>query len=81
MGVLENGDAVKLLKNPEFVDELVAKICGDPQLLTELADELADTLENAMKQDGVLRKKILTSMSGSETFRRHVAEELARKLG
>ena len=81
MGFLKDGDAVKLLQNSEFVNEVVAKVLGDPQMISDLADEVADQLEDVLDADGKVRDMILASASGNDQFRSQVIEKLSRKLG
>ena len=81
MGFLRDGDAVKLLQNSEFVDEIIAKVLSDPRAISDLADEVADQLEDALDENGNVKDMILSAASGNDDFRARVIEKLSQKLG
>ena len=81
MGLLEDGTAAKILQDPKIADDIALRLSSDPEVVAELADELADVLEDAIKEDDGLRQKILLSMSGNVTFRRRLLQEVSKKLG
>ena len=80
MGFLQEGDAEKFLKNSKIVDEIVNNVVKDPRMINDLADEVADQLEDLIEEDGGLMNKILSAASESKEFRNRVVKELAAKL-
>ena len=81
MGFLQEGDAEKFLKQSKIVDEIVSNVVKDPRMVTDLADEVADQLEDLIEEDGGLMNKILAAASENKEFRSRVVKQLSTKLG
>lgn len=80
MGFLKKGDAQKYLRDSNLFDDIVNRVVTDPKMLTDLADEVADHLEDILEDDGAIRDRILAAAVGSEEFRNRVVEKLSTKL-
>ncbi|MCH7685146.1 MAG: hypothetical protein IH899_00435 [Planctomycetes bacterium] len=80
MGFLQEGDAEKFLKNSKIVDEIVNNVVKDPRMVNDLADEVADQLEDLIEEDGGLMNKILSAASENKEFRNRVVKQLSTKL-
>ena len=80
MGQLSEDNARKLLNNPRLADEMISRLSKDPEFLADIADELADALEDAIKEDDGLRRKLLASISRNKAFRRRVSQEVAQNI-
>ena len=80
MGFLQEGDAEQFLKKSKFVDEIVNKFVKDPRMINDLADEVADQLEDLIEEDGGLMNKILSAASENKEFRNRVVKQLSTKL-
>lgn len=81
MGFLQEGDAEKFLKSSKIVDEIVNNVVKDPRMVNDLADEVADQLEDLIEEDGGLMNKILSAASENKEFRNRVVKQLSTKLG
>lgn len=81
MSFLKEGDGQKIFQDPEMVDQIVAELSREPKLLSELADNLADALEETIKEDSVWRQKILSAIAGNDAIRSRVAHEISQKYG
>ena len=80
MGFLQEGDAEKFLKSSKIVDEIVNNVVKDPRMVNDLADEVADQLEDLIEEDGGLMNKILSAASENKEFRNRVVKQLSTKL-
>ena len=81
MGFLQEGDAERFLKSSKIVDEIVNNVVKDPRMVNDLADEVADQLEDLIEEDGGLMNKILAAASENKEFRNRVVKQLSTKLG
>ncbi len=80
MGFFQEGDAEKFLKNSKIVDEIVSNVVKDSRMINDLADEVADQLEDLIEEDGGLMNKILSAASENKEFRNRVVKQLSTKL-
>ena len=80
MGFLQDGDAENFLKKSKILDEIVANVVKDPELSNDLADEVADQLEELIEDNGALKTKILSAVSERKEFRNRVVKQLSESL-
>ena len=80
MGFLNEGDAEKFLVDANLVDEIAGMVLSDKKLACDLADEMADQLEDVIGQDSTFMDKILSAAVDNDNFRQRVVQRVAAKL-
>ncbi len=78
---LSKADILKLLKDETLVDEVVKKVIEDPDVLADLAEDLAGEIADYLEDDPAIRQKLIDAAIGSPDFRKKVIKELADELG
>lgn len=78
---VNTADVMKLLQDEKLVDEVVAKVVDDPEVLDDLAENIADELSDYLEDDPVIRQKIISAAVGSPGFRKRIVKELADEIG
>ncbi len=80
MGYLEKEDVTGLLENQEFVDEVVRAVAEDPEAMDTLAEEIADSLDDAFEDNQTVRRKLVEAALATPEFRKRVAKKLVAEL-
>ena len=80
MGYLEKEDVTGLLENQEFVDEIVRAVAEDPEAMDTLAEEIADSLDDAFEDNQTVRRKLVEAALATPEFRKRVARKLVAEL-
>lgn len=81
MGFLKDGDIAGLLENQEFMEEVVGAITEDSEVMGDMAEEVAASLEGAIKEDASLRRKLVEGAMTSPEFKKRIAKKLVAELG
>lgn len=80
MGILDDADVRKLLQDQELMDDIIAKVVADPRVLDELANDIADELEDILEDDPTFQQKVLEAAMKSPEFKERVVTELIREM-
>lgn len=77
MGVgIEKADIRRLLQDEALIDEVVKKALDDPEIVDNLASDVADELSDELGDDPELRKKIIGKASKGDAFKKRVIKKL-----
>jgi len=74
---ISKADVQKLLQNDKLVDEVVKKVVEDPEVLKDLAEEVAEQISDYIEEDPAIRQKVIKAALGSPGFKQRVIKELA----
>ncbi len=80
MGFIEESDVRQMLKEDGLVDEIVSSLVEDPKVLAELADDVADELEDLLEDDPTFRKKIIEAATANPVFKQNVIDALVAEI-
>ena len=80
MGLIEKDDLRALLKDQDLIDEIVAKVIEDPEVLDSLAEDIADDLEDLLEDDPGFKRKVLETAMASPEFKRRIVSELIKEM-
>lgn len=80
MGMVAEADVRTLLQDQEFIDDVVAKVIADPKVLDELAEDIADELEDILEDDPTFKQKVIEAAMASPEFKQRVVTELIREM-
>ncbi len=77
---LSQADIQSVLKDETLVNDVVKKVIEDPEVLADLAEDLADEIAEQLEDDPVIRQKLITAAIKSPDFKNRVIRELADEL-
>jgi len=74
-------EAMKLLQDENFVKEVISKVVENPEVLDELAKDVADELADIIEDDPTIKKKIIDAAITNPDFKKRIVKELIDELG
>lgn len=80
MGFVEESDVRQLLTDETLVDDIITGLVNDPDVLQELAEDVADELEDLLEDDPTFRKKIVDAAISNPDFKKSVIQELISEM-
>lgn len=80
MGFVEESDVRQLLNDESLVDDIIAALVSDPKVLQELAEDVADELEDLLEDDPMFRKKIVDEAISNPEFKKSVIQQLISEM-
>ena len=80
MGMVAEADVRTLLQDQSFIDDIVTKVIADPKVLDELAEDIADELEDILEDDPTFKQKVIEAAMTSPEFKQRVVTELIREM-
>ena len=80
MGFVEESDVRQLLTDETLVDDIIAALVNDPNVLQELAEDVADELEDLLEEDPTFRKKIVDEAISNPEFKKSVIQQLITEM-
>ncbi|MBS1259516.1 MAG: hypothetical protein MAG551_02588 [Candidatus Scalindua arabica] len=80
MGWINKEQARQMLEDESLVDEIVAAVVSDKKVLQELAEDVADELEDILEDDPTFRGKVIEVASADPAFKKSVTEELIAQM-
>ena len=85
MGFVEKEDVQRLLQDEKFIDEIINQVVNNPEvsdLLAEsIADELSKILENDVRFNKKIRKKLIDIVVANEEFKKRIVKDLIEEIG
>jgi len=78
---VDTADVMKLLQDEKLVDEVVKKVVDDPEVLDELAEDIADEMSDYLEDDPAIKQKIINAALGNADFKKRVLKELVDETG
>ncbi|MCH7732538.1 MAG: hypothetical protein IIB44_08505 [Candidatus Marinimicrobia bacterium] len=80
MGFIEESDVRQMLSDETLVDEIITALVSDPGVLKELAEDVADELEDLLEEDPNFRKKIVEEAISNPEFKKSVIQQLVAEM-
>ncbi len=74
-----NEDVRRLLQDKKFMDQVIAKVCDDPESLEDLAEDVADEISDHLEDDPAIRQKLVSTALRTPGFKSKVAKRLSQK--
>lgn len=78
---ISSADVLTLLKDDKLVDEVVKKVVDDPEVLDDLAEDVADKISDYLEDDPAIRQKIINAAIGNADFKKRIVKELVDEIG
>ncbi len=60
--------------------EIIDKVLSDPEVVKELAEDIADELASVLKDDPSFRQKLLGAAAKNAKFKQKLLEEVAGEI-
>jgi len=80
MGFITDSDVKKLTEDRELMAEVAKAIVQDPEAMDNLADDIADKLEDELGDNPELRKQIVDAGVANPEFKKRIVKKLADEL-
>lgn len=74
-------DVLNLLQDEKLIDEVVKKIVDDPDVLDELAGNIADEISDYLQDDAAIKQKIINAALVNPDFKKRIVKELVDEIG
>ncbi len=69
-----------LLQDEEFTNEVIQQAVASPEVVENLAAEIADELSDFMEDDPQFRSRLVTEALKRDDFRQHVIDKLVEEI-
>ena len=80
MGLIQESDVERLLRDEKLMDQVAAGLVEDSQTMDTLADDIADKVQDAMEDDPELRQRIISAAISNEAFKKRLVAKLINEL-
>ena len=80
MGLIQESDVGMLFKDKALMDEIVAGLVSDPDTMDQLAEDIADKVQDALEDDSDMRQRLLTAAVSNDVFKRKLISKLIDEL-
>ena len=80
MGLIQDSDVGMLFKDKALMDEIVAGLVEDPDTMDQLAEDIADKVQDALEDDSDMRQRLLTAAVSNDVFKRKLISKLIDEL-
>lgn len=77
---IEIEDVRNLMEDNKFMDAVVAQVLQNKEAVDDLAEDVADALEDAFGEDETFRQKLIAGAMGDKEFREKVTHALVAEL-
>ncbi len=74
-------EIVTLLEDEEFVNEVIERALASPEVVDDLAEDLASSLSDVFEDDPRIQRQLLTKALEGDGFKRRVIQQLIEELG
>ncbi len=74
-------DAVNFMQDETFLDEVISHIVDDPEVMDELASDMAGEIASLLEDDPSFKKKLLVAAMGSVEFKKRITKSLVEEMG
>ncbi len=75
-----DSEVSNLLQDEDFVSEVIERALASPEVLDDLAEEIADDLSDLIEDDPRIRDQFLTQAFEHDGFKDRVIEKLIDEL-
>ncbi len=69
-----------LLQDEKFVNEVIGQALESPDVMDELAEDIAEDLSDVIEDDPRLQRQLLTQAMNKEGFKNQVIQKLVEEL-
>lgn len=76
-----NEDVRRLLQDKKFMDQVIAKVCDDPESLEDLAEDVADEISDQLEDDPAVKQRIYSAAFKTPGFKSKVIKRLTQEVG
>ena len=80
MGLIQESDVERLLRDEKLMDQVAAALVEDSATMDSLADDIADKVQDAMEDDPELRQRIISAAISNEAFKKRLVSKLINEL-
>lgn len=80
MGFIEESDVRTLLQDPKLMSEIAAAVVDDPEVMDDIAKDIADKLSDELEDCPELRKQIVELAVASSDFKKKIIRKLVTDL-
>ncbi len=80
MGLIQEADVGMLLHDEKLMDQVVNGLVEDTETMDNLADEIANKVQEALGEDPELRQRLITSAMSSDAFKQKLVSKLIAGL-
>jgi hypothetical protein len=78
---INKADVLNLLQDEKLIDDVVKRVVDDPEVLDDLAEEIADEMSDYLEDDPVVKQKIINAALGNADFKKRIVKELVDEIG
>lgn len=78
---INKADVLNLLQDEKLIDNVVKRVVDDPEVLDDLAGEIADEMSDYLEDDPAIKQKIISAALGNADFKKRVVKELVDEIG
>jgi len=80
MGFLEDTDVQTMLKDKTLVNKVIQAAAKAPEAMSELAEDVADEIEDLLEDDPGYRRKFLKAAKSNPQFKTQVIRKLVEEI-
>ena len=73
-------DVQTILKDEKLMDQIVTNALEDPNVISDLAESLADELSDILEDDPIFKKRILSAALKDPKFKSLLLQEISEEL-
>ena len=78
---INKADVLNLLQDEKLIDDVVKRVVDDPEVLDDLAEEIADEMSDYIEDDPAIKQKIIDAALGNADFKKRITKELVDEMG
>ncbi len=78
---INKADVLNLLQDEKLIDEVVKKIVDEPEVLDDLAEDIADEMSDCLEDDPAIKQKIINAALSNADFKERILKELVNEIG
>ena len=76
MGLIQESDVGRLFNDKALMDQIVGGLVEDPNTMDQLAEDIADKVQDALEDDSDMRQRLLTAAVSNDVFKRKLISKL-----
>ena len=80
MGLIQESDVGRLFNDKALMDEIVSGLVEDPNTMDQLADDIADKMQDALEDDSDMRRRLVNAAVSNDVFKRKLIAKLIDML-
>ena len=80
MSNLAEHEIYNLLQDEDFVNEVIGQALESPDVMEELADDIAEDLSDFIEDDPRLQRQLVTQAMNQQGFKNRVIQKLVEEL-